>query len=144
MLLARTEKSYRNYERVTNLKEFNWQSMQDQEMIRYRSYRLCNRDIRGDISTHGITLQVLAPGFWKILLAPVIMYHVCFIIRWCHFYSKHILYSDNSLMLSYQYLYNVMKRWVSGAGTAVAKQITKGNHSSYHLFSYYFYIHSHY
>ena len=38
-------------------------------MIGYRSCRLCDRDIRDDISMHEITLQVLAPGFWKILLS---------------------------------------------------------------------------
>ena len=110
-VIGKNWKSYRNYEQGTNWKEFNWQSMHDREMIRYWSHRLCDRDIWGDISTHGITLQVLAPGFWKILLVPVIVCHVCLIIRWCHLSNKRILQNDNSLMPSYQYLYTVMKCW---------------------------------
>ena len=38
--------------------------MQDQVMIGHQSYWLRDRDMQGDISTHGTTLQVLAPGFW--------------------------------------------------------------------------------
>ena len=50
--------------------------MLDREMIGYRLYRLCDRDIQGDISTHRVILQALAPGFWKILTVPVIVCHV--------------------------------------------------------------------
>ena len=40
-------------------------------MIGHQSYWLSDRDMQGDIFKHGTTLQVLAPGFWKILLYVV-------------------------------------------------------------------------
>ena len=59
--------------------QFNWQSMQDQEMIKYQLHRLCDKDMRGDISTHGIPLQVFP--YTKVqlfteLLQPCLTCHV--------------------------------------------------------------------
>ena len=72
--------------------------MQDRETIRFLSHRLlCDMDISGDISTHGITQQVLVPGFWKMLFIQVTMCHVQHDVT---IYSKHILHNDNSLMSS--------------------------------------------